>query len=363
VNVNVHGRHAEAWNRAALHPPRAHGAPLPPAQFKTTPDDFRVEEQLSFTPSGSGPHWLLRVEKRGANTRWVAAELARQAQVSATDVGFAGLKDRHAVTVQWFSVPVRATTSDFWNTVHTAEFRVLEVLGNSRKLKRGALTGNRFRIRLRKAAWSREQLDLKLAAVRRHGVPNYFGPQRFGREGYNLDRVQAWLQSGRAPGGRAERGFALSAARSLLFNAVLARRVDSGDWSQLAPGDLASLDGSASHFKIDALDDEMRQRLAVFDIHPSGPLWGKGELQSAGRAREHEMEAADAFKEIVDLLVSENLEQERRSLRCAVRDLVVEAEAGTITLGFSLGRGQFATSVLREICELGPGISLESDED
>jgi tRNA pseudouridine13 synthase len=361
--VNVHGRHAEAWNRAALNPPRAHGAPLPSAQFKAIQDDFRVEEQLSFTPSGSGPHWLLRVEKRGANTQWVAAELAREAQVSAADVGFAGLKDRHAVTVQWFSVPVRATTADYWNAVHTAEFRVLEVLGNSRKLKRGALTGNRFRIRLRKPAWSREQLELKLAAVRQHGVPNYFGAQRFGREGYNLDRVQAWLQSGRSPSGRAERGFALSAARSLLFNAVLARRVDSGDWSQLSPGDLASLDGSASHFKIDALDDEMRRRLAVFDIHPSGPLWGKGDLQSRGRAREHEMQAAGDFKEIVDLLVSENLEQERRSLRCAVRDLVVEAESGTITLGFTLGRGQFATSVLREICELAPGISLESDED
>jgi tRNA pseudouridine13 synthase len=361
--VNVHGRHAEAWNRAALHPPRAHGAPLPSAEFKSTPDDFRVEEQLSFIPSGSGPHWLVRIEKRGANTRWVAAELARQAQVSANDVGFAGLKDRHAVTVQWFSVPVRSTTADYWSAVHTAEFRVLEVLGNSRKLKRGALTGNRFRIRLRRPAWSREQLDLKLAAVSTHGVPNYFGPQRFGREGYNLDRVQAWLQNGQAPRGRAERGFALSAARSLLFNAVLARRVDSGDWSQLSPGDLASLDGSGSHFKVGAVDDEMRQRLAAFDIHPSGPLWGRGDLPTEGQALRHEMEAAEAFKEIADLLVAENLAQERRSLRCAVRDLVVEAESGTITLSFTLGRGQFATSVLREICELGPGLSLESDED
>ena len=101
---------------------------------------------------------------------------------------------------------------------------MLEVHGNSRKLKRGALIGNRFRIRLRKAAWSREQLELKLAAVRAHGVPNYFGPQRFGRDGYNLDRVQAWVLSGQAPRGRTERGFALSAARSLIFNAVLARR-------------------------------------------------------------------------------------------------------------------------------------------
>ena len=352
-----------AWTRAALQPPRAHGAPLPPAELKATPEDFHVEEQLSFEPSGTGPHWLLRVEKRTANTRWVAAEIARVAGVPAGDVGYAGLKDRHAVAVQWFSVPNLALSAESWFGVRTAEFRVLEVRANLRKLRRGALSGNRFRIRLRRPAWSREQLDLKLAAVSTHGVPNYFGPQRFGREGYNLDRIQAWLQSGQAPRGRAERGFALSAARSLLFNAVLARRVDSGDWSQLSPGDLASLDGSGSHFKVDAVDDEMRQRLAAFDIHPSGPLWGRGDLLAEGLARGHEMEAAEAFKEIADLLVAENLAQERRSLRCAVRDLVVEAESGTITLGFTLGRGQFATSVLREICELGPGLSLELDED
>jgi tRNA pseudouridine13 synthase len=260
-------------------------------------------------------------------------------------------------------VPVRSSTVEFWSAVRTAEFRVLEVLGNSRKLKRGALTGNRFRIRLRRPAWSREQLDQKLAAVSMHGVPNYFGPQRFGREGYNLDRVQAWLRNGQAPSGRAERGFALSAARSLLFNAVLARRVDSGDWSQLSPGDLASLDGSGSHFKVGAVDDDMRHRLAALDIHPTGPLWGRGNLQPMGLSRGHEMEAAAQFKDVADLLVAENLVQERRSLRCAVRDLVVEAESGAITLGFTLGRGQFATSVLREICELGPGVSLESDED
>jgi tRNA pseudouridine13 synthase len=361
--VSVHGRHADVWSRAALFPPRAHGAPLPFAELKALPEDFRVEEQLSFIPSGSGPHWLMRVEKRAANTRWVAAEIARLAHLPANDVGYAGLKDRQAVAVQWFSVPALATSADYWSAVHTAEFRVLEVQGNSRKLKRGALTGNRFRIRLRKAAWSREQLELKLAAVRTHGVPNYFGPQRFGREGYNLDRVQAWVQSGQAPRGRAERGFALSAARSLLFNAVLARRVEAGDWSQLAPGDLASLDGSGSHFHVTAVDDELQRRLSSFDIHPSGPLWGRGEPQTQGQPRTHEIAVAQEFKEVADLLASADLAQERRSLRCPVRELLVEAGSGTLTLSFMLGRGQFATAVLREICESGPALGLESDEE
>ena len=360
--MSVHGRRAEAWTRAALQPPRAHGAPLPPAQFKAVPEDFHVEEQLSFEPSGTGPHWLLRVEKRTANTRWVAAEIARLAGVPSSDVGYAGLKDRHAVAVQWFSVPSLATAAEFWLNVRTPEFKVLDARANARKLKRGALSGNRFRIRLRQVTWSREQLDLKLETLRAHGAPNYFGPQRFGREGYNLDRVAAWVQSGEAPRGRAERGFALSAARSLVFNAVLARRVEAGDWSQLAPGDLASLEGSGSHFSVAAVDDELRRRLNTFDIHPSGPLWGRGLPPSQGQALQHELEASREFAAVTELLAAQGLSQERRALRCAIRELSAEHDGGTLTLSFSLGRGQFATAVLREICEFEGVPDLDSDE-
>jgi tRNA pseudouridine13 synthase len=340
-----------AWTRAALQPPRAHGSPLPRADLKTTPEDFHVEEQLSFEASASGAHWLLRVEKRSANTRWVAAEIARLAGVPSSDVGYAGLKDRHAVAVQWFSVPNLATAAEFWTGVRTPEYKVLEAHANSRKLRVGALSGNRFRIRLRNVTWSREQLECKLDALRAHGVPNYFGPQRFGRDGYNLDRVAAWVQGGAAPRGRAERSFALSAARSLVFNAVLARRVEAGDWSQLAPGDLANLDGSASHFSVAAVDDELRRRLSEFDIHPSGPLWGRGVPATQGRALEHELKVSGDFLAVTDLLAAEGMSQERRALRCAIRELTALRDASTLTLSFSLGRGQFATAVLREICE------------
>jgi tRNA pseudouridine13 synthase len=359
----MHGRRADAWTRAALQPPRAHGAPLPAATLKAVPEDFYVEEQLSFEPSGTGPHWLLRVEKRTANTRWVASEIARVAGVPAGEVGYAGLKDRHAVAVQWFSVPSLARSAESWTNVRTPEFKVLDARANTRKLKRGALSGNRFRIRLRDVTWSREQLDLKLDALRAHGAPNYFGPQRFGREGYNLDRVAAWVQSGVAPRGRAERGFALSAARSLVFNAVLARRVEAGDWSQLGCGDLASLDGSGSHFFVAAVDDELRRRLNLFDIHPSGPLWGRGQPASQGQALQHELAASQELATVADLLAAEGLVQERRALRCAIRDLSSERDASTLTLSFSLGRGQFATAVLREICDLQDAPELDADED
>ena len=338
--------------------------PLAAAQLRAQPEDFWVEEQLSFEPSDEGAHWLLRVEKRAANTRWVALEIARLAHVQAHDVGYAGLKDRHAITVQWFSVPAAGTPADFWREVRTDEFKVIEVRGNSRKLKRGALIGNRFRIRLRNVTWSREQLDLKVAVLRAHGVPNYFGPQRFGRHGQNLDRAAAWIQRQQAPRGRTERGFALSAARSLLFNALLGTRVEAGDWAQLLPGDVASLDGSGSHFAVPEVDGKLVERVAAFDIHPTGPLWGRGELATQGGVRDREMAVASEFQDAADLLVAENLIQERRALRCVVRDFEVEfdAAAATVTVGFVLGRGQFATAVLREVCELGSA-SLEADEE
>jgi len=336
--------------------------PLPPAALKSIPEDFRVEEQLSFEPSGDGPHWLLRVEKRAANTRWVAARIAQLAGVAAHDVGYAGLKDRQAVTVQWFSVPVLGHGREFWSEVHTTEFKVLEVRGNTRKLKRGALRGNRFRIRLRQVAWSREQLEIKVCALREYGVPNYFGLQRFGRDASNLERVAQWVHGGEAPRGRAERSFALSAARSLLFNAVLARRVAAGDWSQLAPGDLASLDGSGSHFAVTDFDAALLERLRSFDIHPSGPLWGRGGLPTSGRALEHETAIAEEFRDVVACLAEAGLEQERRARRAVVRDLNVEADGNDVLVTFELGRGQFATSVLREMCEFGETAELDADE-
>ncbi len=214
----------------------------------------------------------------------------------------------------------------------------------------------------------RAELEAALEALRVHGVPNYFGPQRFGREGRNLDRIADWLERGVKPAGRTERGFALSAARSLIFNAVLARRVESASWGTLQPGDVASLDGSGSHFPVTAVDDELSRRIEAFDIHPSGPLWGRGAPQTENRVRQLELEVAGEFGPLAELLASQGLEQERRPLRCAVRELRVEAdsgtheaEAGTLTLSFSLGRGQFATAVLREIADLGAAIDLESD--
>src|SRR5215469_14573945 len=239
--------HIEA---AALDPPRAHVAPLGPGRLRAEPEDFLVEELLGFEAAGAGQHVLLKVRKRNANTQWIAGELARACGCRQGDVGYAGLKDRRAVATQWFTVPQSRLAPQDWVGVRSGEYEVLEAHRHSRKLPRGALAGNRFVIRVRGTAVDEASLASRLADIERRGVPNYFGPQRFGKGGANLERLSADLRSLKQP----ERGFILSAARSLVFNAVLAERVGDGSWERLEPGDLANLDGRGSVFPVDAID-------------------------------------------------------------------------------------------------------------
>ena len=349
------------FESTALDPPRAHGAPLCAGKLRTEPEDFVVEELLGFEPAGSGQHVLLRVRKRGANTQWIAGELARACGCPPRDVGYAGLKDRRAVTTQWLTVPQSRLSSEDWLAVRTGEYEVLEAHRHSRKLPRGALAGNRFVIRVRGTAIDDASLARRIAAIETRGVPNYFGPQRFGKGGSNLKRLSEDTRALKP----AERGFILSAARSLIFNAVLAERVGDGSWERLEAGDLANLDGRASHFQVEAADETLAQRSARLDIHPTGPLWGRGSPSSGGRVLELEQRVAAGLTAACELVARAGMEQERRSLRLAVRDLRWRREpfapevdatnagaANTIVLEFRLGRGAYATTVLRELFAL-----------
>ena len=341
---------------AALDPPRAHGAPLCAGRLRTEPEDFVVEERLGFEPAGAGQHVLLRVRKRGANTHWIAAELARACGCAPRDVGYAGSKDRRAVATQWFTVPQSRLAPQDWVGLAGSEYQVLEAHPHSRKLPRGALAGNRFAIRVRGTAVEDAALASRLAAVEARGVPNYFGPQRFGRHGANLERMNEDVRALKP----AERGFVLSAARSLVFNAVLAERVADQSWERLLPGDLANLDGRASHFAVAAVDETLAARCSRLDIHPTGPLWGRGALPSGAGVLELEQRVAAGFAAACDLVVRAGMEQERRSLRLAVRDLRWQrdaAETDAIIVEFRLGRGAYATAVLREV------FALDADYD
>lgn len=335
-------------HESALAPPRSLGVPMATGQLRAQPEDFVVEEDLGFAPAGLGQHLLLKVRKRNANTQWVARELARIAACRPFEVGFAGLKDRHAIAVQWFSVP-RPRTAVNWCEVRAEDFEVLEAHAHNRKLPRGALAGNRFTVRIRApdgdGAPLRAAITSRLAEIARRGVPNYFGPQRFGREGANLLRIQGGLGSLR----HEERGFVLSAARSVVFNAVLAERVADGSWEQLLEGDLANLDGRGSVFAADAADSTLASRCAQLEIHPTGPMWGVGSPGTRAGVLELESRIGARFAEESGLCAAAGMVQERRSLRLAVRELESQAEPDGCVLRFRLARGSFATVVLREL--------------
>lgn len=333
----------------ALTLPCAHGGPAGRARLRVAPEDFVVREWLGFDADGEGDHLLLRVRKRGANTMWVAKQLARLGKLDPRDVGFAGLKDRDAVAEQSFTLPARSVLGEQWAGVAGEGFEVLTAVRHRRKLKRGALRGNEFEIVLRDFEGDAAVLEQRLQAIAKHGAPNYFGPQRFGRDGSNLHAAVAWFSGASPPPDRVERGFVLSAARSAIFNALLAERVRGGSWNQLLPGDVANLNGSGSVFAVEAVDATLRERCERLDIHPTGPLWGKGAATSRGSAADLEADLAARFPELTDGLARAGLEQERRALRIEATGLQWSIDDADVKVQFRITRGAFATAVLHEL--------------
>ncbi|MBL0164102.1 MAG: tRNA pseudouridine(13) synthase TruD [Xanthomonadales bacterium] len=329
--------------------PFAHGGPPLCGRLRATPEDFEVDEMLGFNAEGAGEHAWLHVEKRAANTEWVAQQLARAAGVAPMAVGYSGLKDRHAVTRQTFSVHLPGRPDPDWHALEIEGVRILEAGRHSRKLKRGVHRSNRFRIRLCELVGDREAAGQRIGQVARLGVPNYFGAQRFGHNGENLRIAHALFAGARM--GRSQRGFALSAARSHLFNLVLARRVEQRTWNQALDGEVWMLAGTHSIFGPQPFDDDLRERLLRHDIDPTGPLWGCGELRSAAEVASIEAAIAHSETALADGLAANDLRQERRSLCLHASDFSHEWMAdGSLVLAFSLPSGTFATSVVREIC-------------
>ncbi len=348
------------WLASALHPPRAHGQPLGQAILRAQPEDYQVDEDLGFTAAGQGQHWLLQVRKRGANTEWVARDLARRARVRPHDVGFAGLKDRHAVATQWFSVPVSRGAAVVWQGFSGDGYAVLAAHPHDRKLRRGALAGNRFDLLLTKLSGpvSRAAIDERLSLIAAAGVPNYFGPQRFGRDAGNLSRARQYALAVVAAADnravRSDRSFALSAARSLIFNRVLAQRVQAGTWYALQAGDIASFDDGNTVFVANELDDSLRARCQSGELHPTGPLWGgAGGLAPQAKTGALEAAAAAACEPLDRWLLAEGLRAERRPLRLRVQQLSHQwaGDDSSLRLQFRLNAGSFATTVLRELLD------------
>lgn len=317
------------------------------AAIRRAPADFQVTERLSYAPDGTGEHEYLWIEKTGANTSWVAEQLAKFCCIKSRDVGYAGMKDRHAITRQWFSVCQRNDVQ--WDEFAAEGVRILAHERHSRKLRRGAHTGNTFRIALRARGIQAQKMRLseRLALIAAQGVPNYFGEQRFGREGGNLALSKSLFAGRRVS--HSKRSIALSAARSLIFNTILDERVRSGTWNSLLPGELANLDGSGSVFAVDSVDAELVSRCASLDIHPTGSLWGDGSPSSGGEVAVLESLAVAPHADIAAALVATRMQPASRALRLRVFDLQWHFEDDVLWLEFGLARGGFATAVLREI--------------
>ncbi|MFO1372895.1 MAG: tRNA pseudouridine(13) synthase TruD [Candidatus Competibacteraceae bacterium] len=337
-------------NSLTVELPYAHGQPNLRGRLRASPEDFQVSEQVDFSLDGVGEHVWLWVRKRNANTGWVARRLAQWAGVPPGAVSYAGLKDRRAVTEQWFSVHLPGRTEPDWAASPDSDFTVLKAVRHSRRLRRGALSGNLFRIVIRDLDGASAELATRLQRITATGVPNYFGEQRFGQAGGNLERAAAMLSGQEKVRDRHQRGLYLSAARSALFNAVLARRVSEQTWDQILPGEVLMLAGSHSIFTAAEVEDTLRQRVAAFDLHPTGPLWGAGDLRSGGAVRELEEAIAATLPVFRDGLAAAGLEQERRALRLPVSAATLEfPDTHTAVLGLQLPAGAYATTVLREL--------------
>jgi len=329
---------------------RAHGAPVLGARLRAAPEDFFVEELPGFEASGAGEHLLLTVEKRGMNTAFAARRIAAWAGVDESAIGYAGLKDRHAVTRQRFTVWLPKKIAPDLEALQSDDLRVLEHAWHARKLPRGALAGNRFVLVLRDVEGERAAIETRLQAIASQGVPNYFGEQRFGRGGGNVQQAVAMFAGRRVK--REERTMLLSAARSELFNRVLAARVEAGNWNAALDGEVWMLDGSRSVFGPEAFTDELQARLAAFDIHPTGPLWGEGELRSTDASRDLELAAmqGDTATRLRNGLERAGLKQERRALRLRPDAIAWRwLDDGALELALALPPGCYATTLLREL--------------
>ncbi len=309
--------------------------------------DFIVEESLPFVPEGSGEHVFLQIQKTGENTEFVARALARFAGVRQRDIGFAGLKDRHAVTTQWFSIWLPGKADPDWTGVETDSIKILQALRHSRKLKRGVLDGNRFKLVIRDFNGDRDTCERQLEAIKKQGFPNYFGEQRFGHHGKNIETALA-LFNGTKKIKRQQRGIYLSAARSFLFNQILSRRVEAGNWNQAISGDVFTFADSRSHFKPETFDDALLQRLQDGDLHPTGPLYGKGDSLVADAALEIEEAVIADHREMAAGLLDFDMETERRALRVQPGGFHWQFSEQQLQLDFFLPAGSYATALLRE---------------
>ena len=289
----------------------------PKATFKTTPVDFCVEEVLTTTPEGDGEHRYLLIKKTDLSTRDVAQALAKHFDVPLLDIGYAGLKDKRSVSTQWFSV----WTFKDQRLPQLASIDLLEDTRHKRKLRLGDCDSNRFRIALRQFTTNNSVPEVPSK------VPNYFGEQRFGRDGTNVEHAKEWLDRGKPKISRFMKSIYISSLRSFLFNCVLSGRVEARTWDCIVQGDVIQ-DGKAT-----------------------GPLWGRGRSSASDEALAIEEETLASHQDICAQLEWVGLSHARRDLWVEPLNSSSRLDGECLNVQFDLPSGSYASTVIREMID------------
>ncbi|PHM51830.1 tRNA pseudouridine(13) synthase TruD [Xenorhabdus sp. KK7.4] len=327
-----------------------YGRPEATGVVKSIPEDFIVREDLGFSPDGEGEHLMVHIRKTGCNTQFVADNLARFAKIPARSVSYAGLKDRNAVTEQWFCLHLLGKQDPDLAAFQLEGCEILATARQKRKLRIGTLKGNDFTLVLREVS-DRQVVEKRLEQIAQTGVPNYFGEQRFGRDGQNLVQAQRWATNEIQVKERNRRSFYLSASRSAMFNAITSIRIGRGEHQQVQNGDALQLTGRGSWFVADESElSVLQQRVMDGELQITASLPGDKALGTLHQALDFEQQCLQDYESLWGLVKRERVDSARRAMLVKPLNLHWEwLDDQTVTLHFSLPSGSFATSVIREL--------------
>jgi tRNA pseudouridine13 synthase len=328
------------------------GQPLSQGKIKVSPQDFIVKELLGYEFTGSGEHFMVKIRKTGENTKYVVNELAKACGVKSRDVSWAGLKDRHAVTEQWLSVYLPTQTepdlSEFVASHPGVE--VLATTRHNKKLRPGDLKGNAFELRATEVT-NIEEVEKRLSLVAAHGVPNYFGEQRFGHNGNNVTEARRWGKDNVRTRDNNKRSFYLSAARSWIFNQVLSKRIEQASLLSVLVGDMLLDDNGrvivANSDNITELQDHVTQ--GRYQI--TGPLTGDNDFGTEADVEALEKATAEQEPDLMKLIRGNRMRHERRALMLKPSAFEWTIGENEFSLAFELEAGSFATVIVRELIE------------
>lgn len=323
--------------------------PKQTALLKAECVDFVVKEQLGYDMSGDGEFVAVKVRKTDCNTLFVGEQLAKFAGISARNMSYAGLKDRKAVTEQWFSLQMPGQPTPDFNQFSLEGVEILDVTRHQRKIRIGSLQGNHFEILLRNAKET-DELKVRLDFLAKNGFPNYFTEQRFGRDGNNLTQALRWANGEIKVKDRNKRSFYLSAARSEIFNLILSKRMELNLAQQILVGDVLQLNGSHSWFVVDESEDlaQLQQRLAQQDVLLTAPLIGEEEKSAVDF--EHEIFAQ--HQALFTLMRQERMKAARRPILMHPQYFQWQFEPNGLRLQFALPAGSYATALIRELVNI-----------